>query len=198
MARDALSKGPTNAGISSYKKGKAEGKPVIKIACKSCKTEIDKFVWNKRQHKNIECTLCLPCWRKSNPRKDRIPNPGDETSALILIGGLSAVTAVSDFESSGISSHGRDEIVLDHHIFSSHDGWKKSESMPHPVLKLVLTTNASDYSHIGVDCPQITPSTAKFWLKSSVMIWKLGEIKKISEKNGASMVENGKTENLPF
>ena len=69
------------------------------------------------------------------------------------------MTAVSDFESSGITSHRGDEIVLDHHIFNSHDGWKKSESMPHPILKLVLTTDASDYTHIGVDCPQIPPST---------------------------------------
>jgi hypothetical protein len=53
----------------------------------------------------------------------------------------------------------KNEIVLDHHIFNSQDGWKKSESMPHPTLKLVLTTDASDYKHIGVGCPQITPST---------------------------------------
>ena len=31
--------------------------------------------------------------------------------------------------------------------------------MPHPTLKLVLTTDASDYERIGVGCPQITPST---------------------------------------
>ena len=162
MARDALSKGPTNAGISTYKKGKPEGNSAGKIPCKLCKAEIDRIVWNKRQRRNIECTLCLPCWKKSNPRKDKSPKDDkmtDETGALVLIGGISSVTAVSDLESSGISSHGRKEIVLDHHIFNSQDGWKKSESMPHPTLKLVLTTDASDYEYIGVGCPQITPST---------------------------------------
>ena len=69
MARDALSKGPTNAGISSYKKGKTDGKPATKTSCKSCKKEIDKFIWNKRQKKTIECYLCLPCWKKANPKK---------------------------------------------------------------------------------------------------------------------------------
>ena len=163
MARDALSKGPTNAGISSYKK---EGKAAGKIPCKLCKVEIDKIVWNSRQRRNIECTLCLPCWKKSNPRKDKTKQPKekddkttDETGALVLIGGISSVKSISDFESSGISSHRRNEIVLDHHIFNSQDGWKKSESMPHPTLKLVLTTDASDYERIGVGCPQITPST---------------------------------------
>ena len=57
-----------------------------------------------------------------------------------------------------ISAHRNDEIILDHHIFNSRDGWKKSESMPHPILKLVLTTDPNDYAHTGVECPKITPS----------------------------------------
>ena len=84
-------------------------------------------------------------------------NQGDETDALVLVGALTPVTAISDFESSGISSQNRDEIILDHHIFNSHDEWKKSESMPHPTLKLVLTTDPSDYNRIGIDCPKIKP-----------------------------------------
>ena len=44
MARDALSKVVTTAGISSYQKGKANGKSPAKTACKSCRAEIDKYV----------------------------------------------------------------------------------------------------------------------------------------------------------
>ena len=121
-------------------------------------------MWNRRQKKNIECTLCLSCWRKNNPKKDKAPKdetPRDETSALVLIGGITAVATVSDFESSGISSHRRGgEIVLDHHIFDSHEGWKKAESMPHPVLKLAVTTDASAYKHFGVACPQMISADA--------------------------------------
>ena len=40
--------------------------------------------------------------------------------------------------------------------------------------------------------------TAKFRLKSSVMICRWGEMKKIPEKNGASMVGHGICKNLPF
>ena len=164
MARDALGKGPIAAGLSAYKKAKAEAKPATKIPCKSCKTEIEKFVWSKRQKKTIECNFCFPCWKKNNPRRGKGSNddrPGDETSTL-LVGGIAAVTSISDIESSGISSrgnpHGGEEIVLDHHIFHSQDGWKKSESMPHPTLRLQLTADDSDYSHIGAVCPRVTPS----------------------------------------
>ena len=140
MARDAMKKGPIVAGISSYKKAKAgESKPSTKILCNSCKTEIEKFVWSKRQKKTVECTLCFLCWKKTNPKRGKGPKDdrqGDETSAL-LVGGITNITSISDIESSSISSpsnpYGDDkEIVLDHHIFNSQDGWKKSESMPHP------------------------------------------------------------------
>ena len=168
MARDAMKKGPIAAGISSYKKAVAgESKASTKTLCNLCKTEIEKFVWSKRQKKTVECTLCYPCWRKNNPKRgkgSKGPNdnrPADETSAL-LVGGITAVTSISDCESSSISSrdnpHGGKEIILDHHIFNSQDGWKKSESLPHPTLRLQLTADASDYNHIGAMCPSVTPS----------------------------------------
>ena len=37
MARDALSKGPIAAGLSTYKKSQAEAKLTTKVPCKSCK-----------------------------------------------------------------------------------------------------------------------------------------------------------------
>ena len=49
---------------------------------------------------------------------------------------------------------------MDHHIFDSHEGWKKAESMPHPVLKLAVTTDASAYKHFGVACPQMISADA--------------------------------------
>ena len=97
MARDALKKGPIAAGLSSFKKGKIEAKPVARIPCKSCKIEIVKLVWNKRQNKMIECSLCMPCWRKANLLRGKTPKderPDDETSAL-LVGGITSVTSIS-------------------------------------------------------------------------------------------------------
>ena len=163
MARDALGKGSIAAGLSSYKKGKADTKTTTKIQCRSCKSEIEKFAWSKRQKKMTERSQCYPCWKKSDPKRNKTPSDDttrDETSAL-LIGGVT-VTSISDtLESSGISSGSlsRDDkqIVLDHHIFDSHDGWKKSESMPHPTLRLTLSTNASDYTHVGATCPNVAP-----------------------------------------
>ena len=165
MARDALNKGQITAGISTYKKGNANSRTANKIQCKFCKAEIEKLVWSKRQKKMIEITCCMPCWKKNNPRRwkgSTDDSSRDETSAL-LVGGITAITSVSDtLESSGISSSsspgGRKEIVLDHHIFDSHEGWKKSESMPHPTLRLQLSTDATDYNHTNAICPSITPS----------------------------------------
>ena len=127
-----------------------------------CKTEIVKFVWSKRQKRSIKCTYCYPCWKKNRLSKaGRNDCPSDETSAL-LIGVITEATAITDVGSSSIcsqgNSHGRKEIVLDHHIFHSQDGWKKSESLPHPTLRLQLTTDDSDYSHMGATCPRIAPS----------------------------------------
>lgn len=106
MARDALNKGSIAAGLSSYKKAQSEAKTTPKVQCKSCKAQIDKLVWSKRQKRMIECTLCMPCWKKSNPRRGKPPSEDstrDETSALI-IGGVTTVTSISDtLESSGIS-----------------------------------------------------------------------------------------------
>jgi len=132
------------------------------VNCKQCKTEIDKFVWSKRQNKNVECSLCLPCWKKKNPKKPKNPKSestadADETSALI-VGEVAAVTDTQNKSSAIMSQKRGDEIVLDHHIFSTKEGWKKSESMPHPTLKLVLTADESNYNQIGVSCPKVPPT----------------------------------------
>ena len=160
MARDAMNKGHVTAGISTYKKKNTDSNAAARIQCKSCRVETDKFVWNKRQKKMIEVMFCMLCWRKKNPRRSNVAAAGtsshDEASAL-MIGEITGNAALSDaLESSGISSDR--EIVLDHHIFDSSDGWKKSESMPHPTLRLLLSTNASDYDHINATCPSIKPS----------------------------------------
>ena len=131
MARDALHKRPTNAGVSGYKKGKNEGKSNVTISCKTCKNEIDKYVYDKQQKKTIEVTMSLPCWKKANPKKGKTTadNKEDETGALLLIRGISSTELVD----SQVAVIEIKEIILDHHIFHSKKGWRKSESMPHPV-----------------------------------------------------------------
>ena len=56
------------------------------------------------------------------------------------------------------SSLSKHPIVLDHHIFTDKNKWIAAESMHHPTLRLHLTTNQSDYSHVGATCPNITPT----------------------------------------
>ena len=105
MARDALShQKPVTAALSQYKKGKtlantAPASPNSKGLCKTCKVEIDKLVWSKRQKKFVETSLCLPCWQKANPKRVKDPKPAadvkDETAAL-LVGALSTATVQDD------------------------------------------------------------------------------------------------------
>ena len=161
MARDAMSKGPIAAGLSTYKKSKAESAAKSpKSSCKSCKTEIDKFVWSRRQKRTVECTLCHPCWKKKQSKPFKGDQPVDEASAL-FIGAITEAEPILQVESSicsNTTSHGGKEIILDHHIFHSQDGWKKAESLPHPTLRLKLTTDDSDYNHINAACPKVRPS----------------------------------------
>lgn len=72
MSREALIKQTTAAGIST-KKGE-QSKQHSKVSCKNCKAEIERFTWNKRRQRMIECTLCISCRRKSNPLRHRESN----------------------------------------------------------------------------------------------------------------------------
>ena len=64
MARDAMNKLPVAAAVSAYKaKDRSNTKTKSKIPCARCGAEIEKFIWNQRQGRMIECSLCLQCWR---------------------------------------------------------------------------------------------------------------------------------------
>ena len=169
MACDALNRPLSHSAVSSYKKKKFEAAPNLKGSCKACGGEMEKYVWNQRQGRMMEYSLCLPCWRKSNPKKGKATKDSsrrtyvskDETS-MIVIGAMSYNPVIDSSvvppDKKNKPHQDLQEIVLDHHIFHSPDGWKKSESMAHPTLRLRLTTNHADYDHIGAACPSVVPS----------------------------------------
>ena len=43
-------------------------------------------------------------------------------------------------------------------ISISTEGWRKTESLQHPTLRLRLTTEKGDYDHVGASFPKIAPS----------------------------------------
>ena len=63
MARDAMATHPVaTAAVSTYKSNEKKGTtPKTLIACLTCNTMTERFVWNKRQGKTIEVSQCLPC-----------------------------------------------------------------------------------------------------------------------------------------
>ena len=173
MAWDTLNNQPIAAAVSSYK---ANSKTVpsnhskVMTTCKDCNKQMEQYSWSKRQNRMIECTLCLKCWQKANPRKPRKSTPpekpADETSAILIGAIASSSVEVSITNSSAyIASISEDNaarkrrpIVIDHHIFHSTEGWRKTESLQHPTLRLRLTTEKSDYDHVGASFPKIAPS----------------------------------------
>ena len=57
------------------------------------------------------------------------------------------------------SDQGRQSpIILDHHIFDSKSGWRRSESMAHPSLRLRVSTEQEDYNCVGAAFPDVMPS----------------------------------------
>ena len=87
----------------------------------------------------IECTLCLPCWKKTNPQKPRQirSNPGSnnpttvETGA-IMIGAMEEKPTLKSKVSENITSPysnatGSNRALIDHFIFHSEKGWKEAE-----------------------------------------------------------------------
>ena len=80
--------------------------------CNGCSVEMEKYSWSKRHGKMIEHSLCLPCWKKANPRKEKRKPASDgsddthtdETNAL-LIGSLELPTHANVIVSSLEAPH---------------------------------------------------------------------------------------------
>ena len=50
-------------------------------------------------------------------------------------------------------------IVVSNYIFDGTSGWKQAASMPHPIVKLRVSIDASDYSHLRLKHPNLSPTT---------------------------------------
>ena len=168
MARDALAKHSMAAVISSYKSKKSNDNKLnkAKTTCQACKVEIDRYSWSKRQHRMIECTLCLSCWnathrrrarpfRSSNNDQQQSHDQSSETGA-IMIGTSENCTSTPEVLTIN-NNRVQKPIVLDHHIFNSNIGWKETESMKHPIINLHLCVEKSDYDHVNALTPKISP-----------------------------------------
>ena len=162
MARDALVKQSTAAGITSQRQKTVNTKPSTKTTCQTCKVEIDRLVWNKRLHKMIACTLCLPCWRRANTQRaksTKAARNSDESNVVTIASVKTKQQEACPSETASVNTRTtKQPIMLDHLIFTDKNGWKAAESMRHPTLQLRLTTDLDDYIRIGPTYPKITPT----------------------------------------
>ena len=161
MARDALHSQMSTAALSSYKKAgrpnaNSSSQSKKNSSCNECHQEINKLVWSRYKKQWIECTLCSKCYKKLKGYKYSKPqqkSPADEASVL-LVGSIS-----QDISSEVCSSQARELSSIGHYIFDSEEGWKKSESMTHPTLRLQISVQKQDYDHIGKPCPNVRASS---------------------------------------
>ena len=162
-ARNALQKGQTlSAGISAFKKNNKvtateEKKLKMEVKCGDCEVKIKAFV-KGRQGKLLERKYCRECFLKSHKSKRDSNNKkvekGDETheesASVMRIGTVDVQTT---------KKKGRTAICLDHHIFVPGSNiWKRSRSMPQPLVRLCLSTESEDYLQFDLDPPQISES----------------------------------------
>ena len=101
-------------------------------------------------------------WANTKPEVNKDDVSHVETGGVII--GAAETSMIN--ASVGKHQGNRKPILLDHYIFSnSSDGWKRTEAMAHPTLKLNLSTNTSDlYAHLELwlPCPDIrTPCCVK-------------------------------------
>jgi len=85
----------------------------------------------------------------SPPLEDSIPPPIPDPDDVCSVGSI-----IGAKQSPNVRGK---QIVLDHHIFESENGWKKSESMAHPTFWLQITTDAADYEYFGASRPKDKP-----------------------------------------
>lgn len=144
MAREALNRHSTTNAISSYRQNKKVAKKdPDKVNCQSCNVEIEKFSWSKRHKKLVERKFCLSCWQKHNPRQQKgADSPKDKAKDKSDAGAI-AIGCIASKPS------------LDHMLFKRETGWKKTDSLQHPTLKLRLTVDSSDYDAINYPPPKV-------------------------------------------
>lgn len=195
MARDALTKPTVNAAISSYKSTKKSNDnkgDTTKTNCQVCKSEIDKYSWSKRQHRMVECTLCLPCWKASHPRRNkskRLYNKDQPRQAEFANETGAVMIGACENKTSEIltirNACAQKPIILDHLIFENDIGWKVMEKMQHPTINLQLQVDDYDYAHIHAPTPKLSTCqvTAVTDTGAQSCLWSLTDFRRCGFKD---------------
>ena len=154
-ARNALNKGTAlSASISSFRKNNTETaveekKLKMEVKCGDCDTKIKAFV-RGRQGKLLERKYCRECFlkfHKPTKKKEKEREHPEETASVMRIGGVKMrIDKKKDSTA----------ICLDHHVFvPGSNCWKRSNSMPQPLVRLCLEVETEDYQQFDLAPPKI-------------------------------------------
>ena len=163
-ARNALNSSYTSsAGISSFRKceeSKAaeEKKLKIEIKCLDCDNKIKAYI-RGRQNRLIEQKWCKDCYLKAKKNKeaskkkmDKDSSPTEDAALLLKLGGVS-------WEHKVVRNKNKTAICLDHHtLLPDLNKWKRSSSLPQPLLRISVSINPEDYKQFGLNSPEVSQS----------------------------------------
>ena len=139
--------------------------------CQTCKGEFfmnrvrtvagtDVFVTDK---------FCKICWKKK--RSEFRNKKGQNGSSGMEAGAFSHMLGVAVSEDTSPTwvhpvtaadvdhTRAQQTIVVPNYIFDGRSGWKQAASMPHPIVKLRVSIDASDYSHLRLKHSNMPPTT---------------------------------------
>ena len=128
----------------------------MEVKCGDCDLKIKAFV-RGRQGKLLERKYCRECFLKSHKSRKNLNKANEkekenieEAASVMRIGGM---------EIKVTKKKRRTAVILDHHIFDTGScTWKRSNSMPQPLVRLCLGTEPRDYEQFDLDPPQISES----------------------------------------
>ena len=147
----------------------------LKGKCESCKLDFPKHRVKRSAGKDdilLTDKFCKPCWQRKNDKRRGAGRYGqaqkNEASGVTKSEQFPYLSAVEAKEDPSMPEQQSELLALDnggyavplpHYIFDSAGGWRQSQVEPHPVVRLTVSIDKSDYEHLRLPCPKMRPAT---------------------------------------
>ena len=173
-------------------------------SCSAWDTVCDKCM--KKGHITKACSKCSDCneWghkssksSKCDKFKDRGKKPDDNSVGTLTLGAVKTV----------MTKKKGSAIPIYHHVFDKNQGWRRTNSLPHPTLDLMVKVCPKDHKNFGHPVPAdrdlgevthtvITDSGCQSTAVPLTLVYKVGLKKKdlipvVSKMNGANKSDLG-------
>ena len=168
-----------------------------KAKCQTCKGEFSMNRVRTMAGNDVVVTdkFCTNCWKKKRSefrnRKGQNGSFDMETGAFSQMFGLAVSEDTSPTWALPVTAAGVDHtraeqtIVFPNYMFDGTTGWKQAASMPDPIVMLRVSTDASDYRHLRLGHPNMSPTTLSIVADTGAQSCLMGE-KCLIDRSGLS------------